>query len=199
MAILSKVQRGQPITAELFNNMIDAIRECQLQSVVGGTFKRTISGTTIAIQQQQQNGSSSISLTYPYQIYFGGSGTAGYFGIRAGTINGIIQDNTSETFSISLGAVAYVNLECTSDGFQIQSATIKKESSPPSPVDTTPEVAPASFKLNLYYIDIDLKAYRTIGTSPIMAISQEMIKESITGVQFGELPYRSWYSWVFAS
>jgi len=198
MAILSKVQRGQPITADLFNNMIDAIRECQLQSVVGGTFKRTISGTTIAIQQQQAS-SSSISLTYPYQIYFGGSGTAGYFGIRAGTINGIIQDNTSETFSIALGDIAYVNLECTSDGKQIQSATIKKESFPPLPVATTPEVAPASFTLNLYYIDIDLKAYRTIGTSPIMAISQEMIKESITGVQFGELPYRSWYSWVFAS
>jgi len=198
MPILSKVQRGQPITAELFNNMIDAIRECQLQSVVGGTFKRTISGTTIAIQQQQGN-SSSISLTYPYQIYFGGSATAGYFGIRAGTINGIIQDNTSQTFSIALDDTAYVNLECTSDGKQIQSAIIRKESSAPSPVGTTPEVAPTSFKLNLYYIDKNLKFYRTIGTSPIMAITHEMIREAKLSVEFGKLPYISWYSWVFAS
>lgn len=193
MAILGKVQRGQPITADLINNIIDGIQECRLQSVVGGYFRRGQGGTTVTVLPSRGGGEG---LNYPFEYYSGGTAAAPWFGIRAGTINGIIQDNTSTTFSLQ---ECYVNLECTTDGKQVQTAEVVIDEAPPEPVSTTPEVAPPSFKVSLYYIDDDLKAFRTIGASPIMAIPQEMIKESITGVGFGELPFRSWYSWVFAS
>lgn len=195
MPALRKYQVGEKITADMINGIVDSIRESQINSVVGGTFKRGSGGTTISINSPQK-ATSSINITYPYQIYYGGTASAPWFGIRAGTINGIIQDNTSTTFSLT---TCCVNLDCTTDGKQVQSATISKDSAPPEPVATTPEVAPSTFKVNLYFIDAELEAYRTIGTSPIMAIPQEMIKETITGVAFGELPYRPWYSWVFAS
>jgi len=195
MPALRKYQVGEKITADMINGIVDSIRESQINSVVGGTFKRGSGGTTISINSPQK-ATSSINITYPYQIYLGGTVSAPWFGIRAGTINGIIQNNTATTFSLQMG---YVNLECTTDGKQIQEAEVKIEASPPEPVETTPEVAPISFKVSLYYIDNELTPYRTIGTSPIMAIPQEMIKETIAGVQFGQLPYRSWYSWVFAS
>ena len=172
------------------NTIIDALNEVRVTAVVGGQFSRGLGGTTITVPKSQ--GGAGIAITYPFQYYRSGEG----FGLRAGTINGIIQNNTATTFSLES---CYVNLECTTDGKQIQTAEVLQDSSPPDPVATTPEVAPSTFKVSLYYIDENLKAFRTIGTSPIMAIPQEMIKESITGVEFGELPYRSWYSWVFAS
>lgn len=195
MALIGKVQKGQPITADMINNIIDSIRECQIQSVVGGLFRRGIGGTTITSKSKL----NQLPITYPYDIYFGGSEASRWFGIRAGTINGIIQSNTAITFSVTSGSESFVNLECTTDGKQVQSASISKDGSPPEPVATTPEVAPSSFKINLYYIDKSLKAHRTIGTSPIMAITHEMIRESKLSVEFGQLPYTSWYSWVFAS
>ena len=191
MPLISRVSKGQTITAEKMNTIIDALNEVRVTAVVGGQFSRGLGGTTITVPKSQ-GGGAGIVITYPFQYYRSGEG----FGLRAGTINGIIQNNTAPTFSLES---CYVNLECTTDGTQLQTAEVLKVFSPPDPVATTPEVAPSTFKVSLYYIDEDLKLFRTIGTSPIMAIPQEMIKESITGVEFGELPYRSWYSWVFAS
>ena len=191
MPLISRVSKGQTITAEKMNTIIDALNEVRVTAVVGGQFSRGLGGTTITVPKSQ-GGGAGIVITYPFQYYRSGEG----FGLRAGTINGIIQNNTATTFSLES---CYVNLECTTDGKQVQTAEVLKDFSPPDPVATTPEVAPSTFKVSLYYIDEDLKLFRTIGTSPIMAIPQEMIKESITGVEFGELPYRSWYSWVFAS
>jgi hypothetical protein len=198
MPILSKVQKGQPITAELFNNMIDAIRECQINSVVGSggvtsTFKRGPSGTTISINGTA--GGSTINVTYPFQYYASGSG----FGLTAGTINGILPDNIGTTFGMSPNTEYFVNLECETDGKTVQTATIVADNSPPSPCVATPEIAPLSFALNLLYISENGNTYRTIGASPIAAITQEVIREAKTGVSYGELPYTSWYTWVFAS
>lgn len=199
MPALRKYQVGERITADMINGIVDSIRESQITSVVGGTFKRGSGGTTISVNTAQKS-ASSVSLTYPFQFYTGGTTSAPWFGLRAGTINAIIPDNNTTTFSLpSIGVQKFVNLDCTTDGKQVQSATIVVEASPPSPINSTPEVAPSTFKINLYYIDIQRIERRTIGTSPIIAIPQEMIRETKTGVSFGELPYKSWYSWIFAS
>ena len=54
MPLIGKVQKGQLITADMMNNIIDSIRECQLQSVVGGIFKRGVGGTTITVKAGRQ-------------------------------------------------------------------------------------------------------------------------------------------------
>ena len=45
-----KVQKNQPITADMINNIIDSIRECQIQSGVGYSFSRNSGGTTLSIK-----------------------------------------------------------------------------------------------------------------------------------------------------
>jgi len=190
MALIGKVQKGQLITADMMNNIIDSIRECQLQSIVGGAFRRGVGGTTLTVTKSSQK-----TITYPFEYYTSGTG----FGLRAGTINGILPTNIASTFGLTLNTELFVNLECESDGKTVQSAEIVAEASPPSPVTATPEIAPANFKLNIYYISPAWVPFRTIGTSSIAATTQEVIREPITGVAFGEMPYRPWYTWIFAS
>jgi hypothetical protein len=199
MPALRKYQVGEKITADMINGIVDSIRESQINSVVGGTFKRGSGGTTISINSPQKATSSSINITYPFEYYSGGTVSAPWFGIRAGTINGILPTNIASTFGLTLNTERFVNLECESDGKTVQSAEIVAESSPPSPVAATPEIAPSNFKLNIYYISPTLVPFRTIGTSSIAATTQEVIREPITGVAFGEMPYRPWYTWIFAS
>jgi hypothetical protein len=49
-------QRGQPISPSAFNALIDMVKSSQLTSVVGGTFSRSIGGTTLTIGQQSSGG-----------------------------------------------------------------------------------------------------------------------------------------------
>lgn len=194
MPLISRVSKGQVITAEKMNTIIDALNEVRVTAVVGGQFSRGLGGTTITVPKSR-GGAGGITITYPFQYYTSGTG----FGLTAGTINGILPSNMATTFGLTLDTEAFVNLSCTSDGKTIQSAEITKDASPPSPITATPETAPTSFKLNMYYIDASGSVFRTLGTSSIAATTQEAIRETLTGVAFGEMPYRPWYTWIFAS
>lgn len=193
MPLISKVAKGQVITAEKMNTIIDALNEARITSVVGGQFSRGLGGTTITIPQSRGGGVATI--TYPFQFYSDGAG----FGLTIGTINGIIPNNYSTTFGLTANTEYFVNLACTTDGTNVQSAEIAVSNSPPAPNEATEYLAPTSFTLNVLYINASGKPFRTIGTSPIAAIPQEVIREAITGVGYGELPYKSWYTWIFAS
>jgi hypothetical protein len=192
MPLISKVSKGQTITAEKMNTIIDALNEVRVTAVVGGQFSRGLGGTTITVNTNKAN---TKEMTYPFQFYRDGEA----FGLTIGTINGVIPDNYSATFGLVIDTEYFVNLECTTDGKNIQSVVIVSEAIPPPPVVATEDFAPTSFKLNVLYISDAGKAFRTIGTSPIAAIPQEIIREAITGVGYGELPYKSWYTWIFAS
>jgi hypothetical protein len=194
MPLISKVSKGQVITAEKMNTIIDALNEARITSVVGGQFSRGLGGTTITIPQSRGGGGVT-QITYPFQFYRDGEG----FGLTIGTINGIIPNNFSATFGLAVNTEYFVNLECSTDGTNVQSAEIIVGNSPPPPNEATEYLAPISFALNVLYIDTSGKPFRTIGTSPIAAIPQEVIREAITGVGYGELPYKSWYTWIFAS
>jgi hypothetical protein len=104
MSELTKVQKGQQITADMINNIIDNIRECQLQSVVGGLFRRGAGGTTITVNPSSGGG---LVLTYPFEYYSGGTATAPWFGLRAGTVNGILPTNWFEYRESSLSLESF--------------------------------------------------------------------------------------------
>ena len=199
MPILNKVQRGQAITADLINNIIEGVRECQLQSVVGGFFRRGPGGTTITVRP---SAGSSLALSYPFEYYSGGPATAPWFGLRAGTVNGILPTNWTTTFALPVATTAgytkYIDLDCQTDGSAINEVTIELNSTPPTPMVATNESAPPTFKINTHVV-INGEAYRTIGASSILAVVQESIRVDRTDVEYGVKPWDQYYIWAFAS
>jgi hypothetical protein len=199
MAYLTKVQKGQQITADMINNLIDNIRECQLQSVVGGLFRRGPGGTTITVEP---SAGSNLSLTYPFEYYSGGPVTAPWFGLRAGTVNGILPTNWTTTFALPVSTTAgytrYIDLKCDTDGYAVNEVTIQLNTTPASPMTATSESAPPTFKINTHVV-INGEAYRTIGASSILAVVQESIRVDRTYVEYGVKPWDQYYIWAFAS
>lgn len=199
MAILNKVQRGQSISAELINNIIDSVRECQLQSVVGGFFRRGPGGTTITLRPSVGGGAV---ISYPFEYYSGGPVTAPWFGLRAGTVNGILPTNWTTTFSLPVSTTAgytkYVDLSCETDGSAVNEITIELNNTPPVPMVATMESAPPTFKINTHVV-INGEAYRTIGSSSILAVVQESIRVDRATVEYGVKPWDQYYIWAFAS
>jgi hypothetical protein len=199
MPILNKVQKGQTITADLINNIIEGIRECQLQSVVGGYFRRGPGGTTITVRPAAAGGAV---ISYPFEYYSGGTATAPWFGLRAGTVNGILPTNWTTTFSLPVSTTAgytkYIDLKCETDGFAVNEITIELNSDPPIPMVATNESAPPTFKINTHVV-INGEAYRTIGSSSILAVVQESIRVDRTNIEYGVKPWDQYYIWAFAS
>jgi hypothetical protein len=200
MALIGKVQKGQVITADMMNNIIDSIRECQIQSVVGGVFRRGVGGTTITVAQA--NGGNNLVITYPFEYYSGGTVTAPWFGLRAGTVNGVLPVNWTTTFALPVSTTAgytrYIDLSCETDGSAINEVTIQLNNTPPEPMVATIESAPPSFKINTHVV-VNGEAYRTIGASSILAVVQESIRVDRTYVEYGVKPWDQYYIWAFAS
>jgi len=202
MALIKKVQRGQPITADMINNIIDSIRECQINAFVGGSFSRNAGGTTLSIKQQASQVVDA-SLALPFEFYSGGTSVSPWCGLRAGTINGVIPTNWSTTFALpqatTAGYVKYINLNCNTDGKQVTQVEIALENNPPLPPSNYPSVAPVTFSICSHLI-YNGTSYRLIGPSPIVAMTREAIKvEKDTTLTFGEYPFIIYYTWIFAS
>lgn len=199
MAILGKVQRGQPITADLINNIIDGIQECRLQSVVGGYFRRGQGGTTVTVLPSRGGGEG---LNYPFEYYSGGTATAPWFGLRAGTVNGILPTNWTTTFALPVATTAgytrYVDLNCSGDGSSINQVEIQLNTTPPAAMTATYETAPSEFKINTHTV-VNGVPYRTIGASSILAVVQESIRVDRQQVEYGVKPWDQYYIWAFAS
>jgi hypothetical protein len=206
MAILSKVQRGQPITADLFNNMIDAIRECQVNSVVGSggtiaTFKRGPGGTTISINSQNKQGQVAVQPQIcPFDITatVATSGTGYNVSFQAGTINGILPSNMLEPLTnVSTSSLQYFYLHCASDGKVITSAIIQKDTSLRTPQSATQDVAPSSFDILIGYMTTDGGTERVIACGNLFArISPSVQADSLTYVA-GQRNYTQFYNWIY--
>ena len=181
------------------NNIIDSVRECQLQSVVGGFFRRGPGGTTITLRPSAGAGAV---ISYPFEYYSGGPATAPWFGLRAGTVNGILPTNWTTTFSLPVSTTAgytkYVDLSCETDGSAINEITIELNNNAPEPMVATMESAPPTFKINTHVV-INGEAYRTIGASSILAVVQESIRVDRATVEYGVKPWDQYYIWAFAS
>ena len=163
-----KVQRNQPITADLLNNIIDSIRECQIQSGVGYSFSRNAGGTTLSIGGQKTTQQAIEDTPCPFEVTLSAT-TAGTYKIAvgAGTINGLVAGNSiqclsTETtpLSTAVSGESFVTANISSSSGVITSWELSIESEIEAISQTTP-APPSSFQWPLYFIRNGVK-YRLI-------------------------------------
>lgn len=201
MALLSKVQRGQPITAELFNNIIDAIRECQINAVVGSggtvsTFKRGPGGTTISINSKStQNQSQQVCPFDPIVT----STTSGYsVSFSAGTVNGILPSNMfSPLTGVTTAQRNYFYIKCTSDGKSLSSAVIEKDTTIRTPPASSIDTAPTTFNILIATMATSSQITKTLPCENIVARIVPTVQEDNTTFVAGSRNFKQYYNWEF--
>ena len=195
MALLGKVQKGQLITADMLNNIIDSVRECQLQSVVGGVFRRGTGGTTITLKAGKQQGQTLLCPFTPIATAV----TSGYeVTFQAGTINGILPTNMLDKITgVSTASNNYFYLKCTTDGKVITSSVIEQSTSFRTPPAPTADTAPVQFNILIGYMTTDGMSDRAISCGHLQARIAPSIQEDASSYVAGERNYTQFYNWVF--
>jgi len=201
MAILSKVQKGQPITAELFNNMIDAIRECQVTSVVGSggtisTFKRGPGGTTISITSQKNQGGGAQATICPFDATITPVTSGFDISFSAGKVNEILPTNMFSPFeSVSTGSLNYFYVKCESDGKLITSAVIEKDTEIRTPQASNADTAPDELNILIGYLATSGMFVKTIPCENITARIYPTVQEDNVTYVAGARNFKQYYSW----
>ncbi|NBX71910.1 hypothetical protein EBQ91_03240 [bacterium] len=195
MALIGKVQRGQPITADMMNNIIDSIRECQLQSVVGGVFKRGVGGTTITVKAGRPQGEATLCPFTP----IASAVTSGYeVTFQAGTINGVLPSNMlGKLTNVTTSSNNYFYLKCTTDGKVIISSVLEKDTTLRTPVQPTADTAPTEFNIMVGYMTTAGITERTISCGHLQARIAPSLQEDADEYVAGERNYTQFYNWVF--
>lgn len=196
MALIGKVQRGQPLTADMINNIIDSIRECQLQSIVGGVFKRGIGGTTITVKAGRPQEVEQILCPF---TPIATAVSSGYeFTFQAGTINGVLPTNMLDKLvGVTTSANTYFYLKCTTDGKVITSSVIEKDTSLRTPVQPTADTAPTQFNIMIGYVTTAGLVSRTITCGHLQARIAPSLQEDANNYVAGQRNYTQFYNWVF--
>jgi hypothetical protein len=195
MPLIGKVQRGQLITADMMNNIIDSIRECQVQSVVGGIFKRGVGGTTITVKAGRQQGGETLCPFTP----IASAVTSGYeVTFQAGTINGVLPTNMLVPITgVTTASNNYFYLKCTTDGKVITSSVIEKDTTLRTPVQPTADTAPTEFNIMVGYMTTAGITERTISCGHLQARIAPSLQEDANDYVAGERNYTQFYNWVF--
>lgn len=195
MPLIGKVQRGQLITADMMNNIIDSIRECQVQSVVGGIFKRGVGGTTITVKAGRQQGGETLCPFTP----IASAVTSGYeVTFQAGTINGVLPTNMlNKLTGVTTASNNYFYLKCTTDGKVITSSVIEKDTTLRTPVQPTADTAPTQFNIMIGYMTTAGITERTISCGHLQARIAPSLQEDANTYVAGERNYTQFYNWVF--
>lgn len=189
-----RVQKGQPITADLLNNIIDSIRECQLQSGTGYSFNRSAGGTTLSIKPSKQ-GVASTQAVGPWDLMTSTptSGTGLDITVKAGTLNGILPSNWDEKFNVATTGLFYAKAVITTDGKNINSVQIAIDSSAPI-VQEAQLFGIESTIEHLFGIIGDGETQRTISVGHIeMYTYMWLLATADSPVVAGESPYKIYY------
>lgn len=195
MPLIGKVQRGQPLTADMMNNIIDSIRECQVQSVVGGIFKRGVGGTTITVKAGRQQGGETLCPFTP----IASAVTSGYeVTFQAGTINGVLPTNMLDKLTnVTTSSNNYFYLKCTTDGKVIISSILEKDTSLRTPEQPTADTAPTEFNIMVGYMTTAGITERTISCGHLQARIAPSLQEDADEYVAGQRNYTQFYNWVF--
>lgn len=207
MALLSKVQRGQPITAELFNNMIDAIRECQINAVVGSggtvsTFKRGPGGTTISINSRA-GANAGVAQSCPFDVTATPSGSNLLISVVAGTVNNLFPVNyinclnpQTTPISVTTSNNNYIYIQVETSGENVTSCEIKSSTTTPSiPSPTTP-LPPTTINVPIAVVVTSGAVYKAIACGDISLQSVEVFRQSVTPASAGDNAYQIYYNWI---
>lgn len=197
MPLISKVSKGQVITAEKLNAMIDALNECRLTAVVGGQFSRGNGGTTITIQKAR-GGTPAQGVICPFDITLSPV-TGGFIAsFSAGTINGVLPTNIfTPLTNITTSANTYYYLKNTTDGKVITNCVLEKDTSLRTPAQPTADTAPTEFNIMIGYTTTAGVTEKTITCAHLQARIAPSIQEDADSYTAGERNYTQFYNWVF--
>ena len=192
MAILNKVQRGQLISADLINNIIDSVRECQLQSVVGGYFRRGPGGTTITVPPSKGTSAqicpfdpTATAVTSGYEVSF-----------STGTVNGILPSNMfSKITGVTTSGRNYFYIKCTSDGKSLSTAIIEKDTAIRTPPASTIDSAPTTLNILIATMATSGQIIKTIPCQNPSASIVPTIQEDNSSFVVGERNFKQYYNW----
>ena len=200
----SRVQKNQPITADLLNNIIDSIRECQIQSGVGYSFNRGSGGTTLTIKPSQQGTSSAISEVCPFDVGTSVSGAQLLIKVDVGSLNGIYPTNYADCLSFdstplttSPTGSTNVVVDVTTDGQQVTAFELAVSNQLSAVTPTTP-LAPTNFKWPIAHI-LNGVVYKTIGCGSLQASIKENVRIAKTPNTPADNAYDIYYYWELSS
>lgn len=194
MPLISKVSRGQPITSEKMNSIIDALNEARLTSVVGGQFSRGLGGTTITIIPPRGQASSSQSCPFTPTAVAVTGGFNVLFSV--GTINGILPSNMFTPLTgVTTSARNYFYIKCTSDGKSLESAIIEKDVTMRTPPASTIDTAPTELNILIATMATSGSIVTTIACENLTATIVPTIQEDNTSFVVGERNFKQYYNW----
>jgi len=198
MPALRKYQVGEPITADMINGIVDAIREAQVSSVVGGTFKRSSGGTTISVNTPQKTTSSSPQAVCPFDPTATKTDAGYEVSFSAGTINGILPTNIfSPLIGITTAGKTYFYIKCVSDGKLLTSAVIEKDTSVRTPQASNADTAPTELNVLIGYMTTAGVAVKTIPCANIVAKVLPTVQEDQVTYVAGQRNFKQYYNWGF--
>lgn len=196
MPLISKVAKGQPITAEKMNSMIDALNEVRLTSVVGGQFSRGSGGTTITVTPpRSQPNAEATTCPFTPTATPATSGFAVSFSI--GTINGILPTNMfSPITGVTTSGRNYFYLKCDTDGKLITTAVIEKDTTARTPQASVADAAPALLNILIATMTTSGAISSTLACENLSARAVPNIQEDNVTYVAGARNFKQYYNWV---
>ena len=196
MPLIGKVQKGQLLTADMINNIIDSIRECQLQSVVGGSFRRGVGGTTITVKPSRDSGVTAGVCPFTPTATAVSGGYEVTFSI--GTVNGILPTNMFDKITgVTTSARTYFYIKSDSDGKAITTATIEKDTTLRTPATPLKDVAPAEVNILIATMATSGEIQTTIPCENVNARIVPSVQEDNESYVTGERNLSQYYNWIF--
>ena len=181
----------------MINGIVDAIREAQVSSVVGGTFKRSSGGTTISVATPQKGVAGVAQTICPFDPT-ATAVTSGYeVSFSAGTINGILPTNMfSKLTGVTTSGITYFYLKCATDGKLLTTAVIEKDTSARTPQASNADTAPTTLNVLIGYMTTAGVAVKTIPCANITARVYPTIQEDNVTYVAGQRNFKQYYSWA---
>ena len=184
----------------MINNIIDSIRECQLNSGVGYSFNRGAGGTTLTIKAQPRGAAATAEIC-PFDVSTSLSASQLLIKVDVGTVNGIYATNYADCLSFESTQISTtpsgstnVVVDVTTDGKQVTAFVLAKEDSLSAMQPTTP-LAPTSFKWPIAHIKAGV-VYKTIGCGSLQAVVKENVRVAKTPATPDDNAYDIYYYWV---
>lgn len=197
MPLISKVAKGQAVTAEKMNSIIDALNEARLTSVVGGQFSRGLGGTTITVTSPRSQ-PNVVATVCPFEPTATAVTSGFNVSFSAGTINGILPTNMfSPITGVTTAGRSYFYIKCATDGKLLTTAVIEKDTSVRTPQASNSDTAPNELNVLIGYMTTDGIAVKTIPCSNIVARVFPTIQEDNVTYVAGERNFKQYYNWGF--
>ena len=183
----------------MINGIVDSIRESQVNSVVGGTFKRSAGGTTISISAPPKSASVVAPPTLCPFTPIATAVTSGYeVRFQAGTINGVLPSNMFATLTgVATSSNNYFYLKCSTDGKVLTSCLLEKDTSLRTPAQPTADTAPTIFNIMVGYMTTAGVTDIVIGCGHLQARIAPSVQQDANSYVAGQRNYTQFYNWVF--